>query len=192
MQSDLFGHAENEAIPGLRYQPDFLSQQEEAELLAIIRTLALQPIQYKEYRSRCRTMSYGGNYDFSTNTLQPGVALDPRFFPLRRRVAQWLGMAPEAIEDLLVTEYAPGTQLGWHRDVPQYETVVGISLGSAAILGFRRYPPGQAGNRRPFKLELAPRSIYKLEGVARWEWQHCVPPVRLARWSITLRTRRGA
>lgn len=192
MQSDLFGHEENEAIPGLRYQPDFLSRQEEEQLLALIRTLPLQPIRYKEYQSRCRSISYGGSYDFSTNTLQRGVVLDPRFFPLRQRVAQWLGVAPERIEDLLVTEYAPGAQLGWHRDVPQYETIVGISLGSAALLGFRRYPPSPAGNRRSFKLELAPRSIYKLEGVARWEWQHAIPPVKLARWSITLRTRRSS
>lgn len=190
MQADLFGHADNGAIPGLTYQPDFLSEQEERELLAIIRTLPLQAAQYKEYESRCRIISYGGLYDFSTNKVEPSAALDPRFFPLRQRVADWLGVGAQELAHLLVTEYAPGTQLGWHRDVPQYETVVGISLGSAAVMGFRRYPPNPVTNRKSVKLELAPRSVYKLEGVARWEWQHAVPPVKYPRWSITLRTRR--
>lgn len=190
MQSDLFGHDADDAIPGLVYQPDFLSEDEERELLAVTRTLPLQPAQYKEYESRCRIISYGGTYDFGTNTLLPGPELDPRFFPLRERIAGWLGMERDGIDHLLVTEYAPGTQLGWHRDVPQYETVVGISLGSAAVMGFRRYPPSPRTNRQWVKLELAPRSIYRLEGAARWEWQHSVPPVRDFRWSITLRTRR--
>ncbi|SOZ50649.1 2OG-Fe(II) oxygenase superfamily protein (fragment) [Cupriavidus taiwanensis] len=77
-----------------------------------------------------------------------------------------------------------------HRDVPHYETVAGISLGSAAILRFRPYPPTPATNRQSVKLEVAPRSIYRLQGVARWEWQHSVPPVQARRWSITLRTKR--
>ncbi|SOZ39220.1 alpha-ketoglutarate-dependent dioxygenase AlkB [Cupriavidus neocaledonicus] len=192
MQLDLFGYEEGEAIPGLSYQLNFLTEQEERELLAIIRTLPLHPAQYKEHESRCRIISYGGIYDFSTNTVEPSLELDPRFFPLRERVAAWLGAEPREIENLLVTEYAPGTQLGWHRDVPQYETIVGISLGSAAVLRFRRYPPSQPTNRQSIKLELAPRSIYKLEGVARWEWQHSVPPVKDRRWSITLRTKRHA
>ncbi|WP_338758968.1 alpha-ketoglutarate-dependent dioxygenase AlkB [Massilia sp. METH4] len=192
MQSDLFGHEDDDAIPGLVYQPDFLSVEEERELLAIIRTLPLQPAQYKEYESRCRIFSYGAGYDFGTNKVTPAPELDPRFHPLRRRVADWLGMAAAELDHLLVTEYAPGTQLGWHRDVPQYETVAGISLGSAAVMGFRRYPPDKLTNRQWVKLDLAPRSIYKLDGVARWEWQHSIPPVRDLRWSITLRTRRLA
>ncbi len=191
MQSDLFGHEEGQAIPGLSYQSDFLGEQEEQDLLAIIRTLPLHPVQYKEHESRCLIISYGGIYDFSTNTVKPSLELDPRFFPLRKRVADWLGVEPGEIEHLLVTEYAPGTQLGWHRDVPHYEAIVGISLGSAAVLGFRRYPPSPTTNRQSVKLEVTPRSIYKLEGVARWEWQHSVPPVQHRRWSITLRTRRN-
>ena len=190
MQSDLFGHEENQSIPGLRYEPDFLTQLEELQLLAIIQTLPLHPVQYKEHQSRCRIISYGGIYDFNTNTVQPSVELDPRLFAIRKRVAEWLGIGPADIEQVLVTEYAPGTQLGWHRDVPHYKTIAGISLASAATLDFRRYPPSPATNRQAVKLELAPRSIYVLDGVARWEWQHRVPPVKLARWSITMRTKR--
>ena len=190
MQTDLFGQEDIEPIPGFRYQPGFLTQHEEMDLLAVIATLSLHPVQYKEHQSRCRIISYGGIYDFSSNAVRPSPELDPRFYPIRDRVADWLGSEKGEIEHLLVTEYAPGTQLGCHRDVPHYETIVGISLGSTATLRFRPYPPMPATNRESVKLELAPRSIYRLESIARWEWQHSVPPVQAQRWSITLRTKR--
>jgi alkylated DNA repair dioxygenase AlkB len=93
---------------------------------------------------------------------------------------------------ILVAEYAPGTPLGWHRDVPDFEAIAGVSLGSEAVLRFRPYPPDAAAMRQVVQLEVAPRSIYRLERAARWAWQHCVPPVKAQRWSITFRTPRAA
>jgi len=49
----------------------------------------------------------------------------------------------------------------------------------------RRYPPGKD---KPIVLELAPRSAYQMQGVARWRWQHCIPATRELRYSITFRT----
>lgn len=190
MQFDLFADEALPSIPGLVYQTDFLTPEEEESLLGIIATLPLQPAQYKEYESKVRILSFGGLYDFSTHTVRPSPALDARLFPLRNRVAEWLKVEHEAISHLLVTEYVPGTQLGWHRDVPVYETIVGISLGNPATIRFRPWPPDSLTSRRAVSLEVVPRSIYKLDGEARWGWQHAVPPVKYPRWSITLRVNR--
>ena len=190
MQSDLFADDEVVSIPGLRYEPDFLSREDEAQLLEVIRTLPLHPAKYKEYLARRQVVSFGGSYDFDTHTLKAGKALDERLVPLRGRVAGWLGVAHERLVQVLVAEYAPGTPLGWHRDVPDFETIAGVSLGSHATLRFRPYPPDEAAKRHAVQLDVAPRSIYKLEGVARWAWQHCVPPVKSLRWSVTFRTPR--
>lgn len=190
MQSDLFADEEVVSIPGLRYQPDFLSREDEAQLLEVIRTLSLHPAKYKEYLARRQVVSFGGSYDFDTHTLKAGKALDERLVPLRDRVADWLGVAHERLVQVLVAEYAPGTPLGWHRDVPDFETIAGVSLGSDATLRFRRYPPDEAAKRHAVQLDVAPRSIYKMEGAARWAWQHCVPPVKSLRWSVTFRTPR--
>ena len=191
MQTDLFAGAENvAAIPGLRYEPAFLSEDEEAHLLAVIRSLPLDAAQYKEYLARRRVLSFGGSYDYVTNTLLPGRPLDERLIPLRERVAAWLDVTPAALQQVLVAEYSPGTPLGWHRDVPDFETIAGVSLGDEAVLRFRPYPPDVEAKRRVVQLEVAPRSIYVMSGEARWGWQHCVPPVKAPRWSITFRTRR--
>jgi alkylated DNA repair dioxygenase AlkB len=74
--------------------------------------------------------------------------------------------------------------------VPNFELVVGVSLNTAARMRFRRYPP--RAREKSIAIELAPRSIYRLQGEARWDWQHSVPPTPGLRYSITFRTLRGA
>ena len=176
---------------GLAYEADFLSRDEEAALIALIRALPLHAAIYKQYTARRRVVSFGGSYDYDTNKLLPAQPLVPELQPLRARVARWAGVDPEALRHVLVAEYAPGTPLGWHRDVPEHEDVFGVSLGSTATLRFRRYPPVAPKRADVIKLRAAPRSIYALRGPARWAWQHSVAPVDELRWSITLRTARN-
>ena len=90
-----------------------------------------------------------------------------------------------------MAEYRPGVPLGWHRDAPDFETVVGVSLGGIARMRFRRYPPVQPKKADVLSLELAPRSAYVLRAEARWGWQHSIAPTPALRYSITFRTRRG-
>lgn len=189
-QANLFDGDETEAsIKGLVYQPEFLTTDEERELIEIIRTLPLHAAQYKQYEARRRVVSFGGSFDFDTNTLQPASELDDRLRPLRGRVAQWLGLPDEDLVHALVSEYVPGTPLGWHRDVPNFEIICGVSLGGLGTMRFRPYPYEPTTASKVVQLSVEPRSIYKMEGAARWSWQHAVSPGRELRWSITFRTR---
>ena len=175
---------------GLAYEPEFLARDEEQSLIALIRSLPLAAAKYKDYTARRRVVSFGGSYDYDANKLLPAQPLIEALHPLRARVARWAGIAPEALHHVLVAEYAPGTPLGWHRDVPDHEEVFGVSLGSTAVLRFRPYPPVAPRRAGVVKLRAAPRSIYAMRGAARWAWQHSVAPVDELRWSITLRTAR--
>lgn len=192
MQDDLFtGPDLAVPIAGLHYEPEFLAADEEVRLLEVIKSLPLHAAKYKEYTARRMVVSFGGSYDFSGNKLLSGQPLDERLYPLRARVAAWIKVPPEQLSQVLVAQYDPGTPLGWHRDVPDFEAIVGVSLGNPALLRFRPYPPTPEKKRHILQLEVAPRSIYKMEGEARWEWQHSVPPVAAPRWSITFRTSRN-
>jgi alkylated DNA repair dioxygenase AlkB len=187
-QAQLF-EAPDELPSGLVYQPGFLSAAEESVLLAGIASLDLKEAKYKEFTAKRRVASFGAGYDYDANELTPAPIIAPFLLPLRSRIAEWTATPEDAFGYALVAEYRPGTQLGWHRDVPHFEMVVGVSLGTPATMRFRRYPPKP---RAPvFTLELEPRSAYVLRNEARWGWQHAIAPTRELRWSITFRTRRG-
>lgn len=190
-QPDLFGEAPVAAIEGLRYESGFLSLEEEAGLLQIVQALPLKEMRYKEYTARRRGTSFGGSYDFDTNRLKPGAALPEALHPLRDKAAAWAGIAPEELTHMLIAEYRPGTPLGWHRDVPDFEEIIGVSLNNDAVMQFRPYAPGAPASG-PAALEflIEPRSVYLLRGPARWAWQHAIAPTEALRYSITLRTRR--
>ena len=179
------------ALPeGLEIQAEFLSRAEEALLIEVVRQLPLQEAKYKEYTARRRVVSYGGKFDYDSNELLPSSELIAALQPLRDRVAVWAGVKPEDLVHALVAEYAPGTPLGWHRDVPNFESVFSVSLGGSAVLRLRPYPPDKPRKEDVVKLTVSPRSIYALRGTARWGWQHSVAPVDELRWSITFRTAR--
>jgi alkylated DNA repair dioxygenase AlkB len=189
-QADLFA-AVNPPLPeGMLYQAEFLSPQEEALWIEVASALPLREMNYRGYTARRRVASYGGKYDFSAQRLEPSGPLPEKLEPLRAKAAQWLGVAPESFTQTLVAEYREGTPLGWHRDVPDFEDVVGVSLLGEAAMRFRRYPPDAPKKQDVLKLLIQPRSIYLLRGAARWNWQHSVAPTPSLRYSITFRTAR--
>ena len=186
-QAELFQEAA-ELPSGLVYAPQFLSAEEEARALEGIATLELREARYKDYTANRRVASFGAGYDFDANELTPAPVMAEFLLPLRERVAGWAGVPAGDFGYALVAEYREGTTLGWHRDVPQFEMVAGVSLASGATMRFRRYPP-RAG-APAYTLELAPRSAYVLRGEARWGWQHSIAATPRLRYSITFRTRR--
>jgi alkylated DNA repair dioxygenase AlkB len=186
-QEELFSEAS--ALPsGLVYQPAFLTEVQEAAVLESIRALDLKEAQYKEYTAKRRVASFGAGYDFTENELLPAPTLAPFLAELRDRIAPWAGIPAEEFGYAMVAEYRPGTQLGWHRDVPHFETIVGVSLASAAKMRFRPFPPRK--NAKTLTLDLEPRSAYVLKDDVRWKWQHSIAPTAGLRYSITFRTRR--
>jgi alkylated DNA repair dioxygenase AlkB len=187
-QRALFPAAGAAFAHGYAYESDFISAAQEAALVSEIERLPLDQAQYRQYLAKRRIVSYGGRYDFSARRLDPGEPIPPFLLPLRARVAAWSGCAAESFTHILVAEYAPGTQLGWHRDVPDFEVVAGISLLNACRMRFRRYPPKV--REKSLAIEIEPRSVYRLQGEARWDWQHSVPAVPALRYSITFRTLR--
>jgi alkylated DNA repair dioxygenase AlkB len=191
-QADLFGTPAPPLPPGMRYATDFLTAEEEQHWIAFAQSLPLKEMNYKGYTARRRVLSFGGKYDYVRHRLDEGPPIPRELDPLREKVADWLGVAPDAFTQVLVAEYREGTPLGWHRDVPDFEDVVGVSLLSDCVMRFRPYPPQSPKKADILKIDVQPRSIYLLRGAARWDWQHSVAPTRALRYSITFRTRRGA
>ncbi|MEP6608458.1 MAG: alpha-ketoglutarate-dependent dioxygenase AlkB [Burkholderiaceae bacterium] len=147
--------------------------------------------QYYEYTAKRRVASFGSIYDFEARRLRGAPPVPDFLLPLRDRVADWVGLAADSFCEVLITEYRPGTPLGWHRDALNYESVAGISLGGHCRMRFRPYPPRRGRDPNTFALELAPRSAYIMRGEVRWDWQHSISSTPSHRWSVTFRTLRA-
>ena len=104
--------------------------------------------------------------------------------PIRDRAACFAQLDPILLIQALLIRYDPGAGIGWHRDRPVYEDVIGISLGEPATMRFRRRRDG--GFERA-AIPLDPRAAYHLGGPARHDWEHSIVEMDRPRWSITFR-----
>jgi alkylated DNA repair protein (DNA oxidative demethylase) len=170
---------------GLVYRPDFVSEEEEQALAEEIARLPLAPFEFQGFLGKRRVASFGWRYVFDGSGLTAAEPVPGFLLEVRARAAALMGVEAEALAHVLLTEYAPGAGIGWHRDRSVFGDVVGISLLAAARLRFRR----KAGAKwQRAVLEAEPRSAYLLTGPARTEWEHSIPELDALRYSITFRT----
>jgi alkylated DNA repair protein (DNA oxidative demethylase) len=172
---------------GLIYRPELIPAEEETELLTKLGSLRWDPIVMHGRTARRTARHYGLSYDYQTREPQPGEPIPDWLGHARERAAELAGHAPEELVEALVQQYPAGSTIGWHRDAPAFDTVVGVSLGGSSRLRFQR---GKDEHRRVWELLLEPRSGYVLSGEARGSWQHSIPPTTELRYSITFRTLR--
>jgi alkylated DNA repair dioxygenase AlkB len=191
-QIELFSTAS--AMPeGFVYQREFISTAEEEELASAIGQLPFSEIKMHGVVAKRRTIQFGRHYGFDTFKLTEAPPMPEFLLPLRDRVAEFSHRDAASLEEVLVTEYTPGAQIGWHRDAPAFDIVAGVSLLGECTMRFRPWPsPTVAGQKQPKPLAhvLAPRSVYILQGSARSAWQHHIPATKALRYSVTFRTLR--
>jgi alkylated DNA repair dioxygenase AlkB len=172
---------------GFQYQPELLTEDEEGELIDRFRDLPFKEYEFHGFLGKRRVVSFGWKYDFNTGKLQGSDPIPEFILPIREKAAAFATVEPRSLVHVLVTEYSPGTAIGWHRDRPHYEDVIGISLVSECVFRLRR-KAGSSWQRRT--AILAPRSVYVLRGPVRNEWEHSIPAVTSLRYSITFRNLR--
>jgi alkylated DNA repair dioxygenase AlkB len=175
--------------PGFLYCSEAITLDEELRLLERIADLPLKEFQFHGFEGKRRVVSFGWRYDFSEHKALPADPIPDFLLETHRTVQAASGFALPHLAQVLVTEYSSGAAIGWHKDRPFFEDVMGVSLGSAC--NFRLRKPLDNGERKRVSVRLAPRSAYLLQGAARREWEHSIPPVDSLRHSITFRNLRS-
>lgn len=173
---------------GFRYEEDVLDRSQEEELVRNFAPLEFAPFEFHGFLGKRRVVFFGWRYDFGGGGLKKGRDIPPFLLPIRHAVASLFTRDAPSFEQVLVTEYAPGAAIGWHKDRSVFGDVIGVSLASTCIFRFRR-KTGAKWDRR--SLVMQPRSAYLLHGSARTEWEHSIPAHESIRYSITFRTLRG-
>jgi alkylated DNA repair dioxygenase AlkB len=178
---DLFG----ECLPeGFRYQNDLINSVEERDLISEIECLPFRAFEFHGFTGKRRVVSFGWRYDFNGGGLTKTDDMPGFLLSIRDKAAGFANILPETLQQVLVTEYASGAAIGWHKDRSVFGDVVGISLLSLCTFRLRR-KAGTKWERR--NLTAEPRSVYLLHGPSRQEWEHSIPAVDQLRYSLTFR-----
>jgi hypothetical protein len=176
---DLFSDLRIEAAPaisGLSYVLEYITEQEEAELVA-----AIDAAPWDETWDR-RRQPYGATYGPRKGERRPvpewGLHLVERLHAD--------GVGERRFDQMLVNEYTPGQGISFHRDYEPFDrTVVSLSLLAPCVMDFRHATDG----RRATML-LEPRSLLVLSDEARYEWEHGIARRKSDRWNGVATPRR--
>lgn len=173
-------------LPGLASRPDMVDEAEERALVAAIDATDLTPFRFQGWMGRRLTSSFGFSYDFETQRAARADPIPDWLMQIRDRMAAFAGIDAGTLIQALLIRYDPGAGIGWHRDRPIYEHVVGLSLGAPADMRFRRRRPDGRFDRASVPLE--PRGAYHLSDEARHDWEHSIVEMDRTRWSVTFRS----
>jgi alkylated DNA repair dioxygenase AlkB len=175
------------AVDGLAFVEEAIDAPTEAALAREIDASPLAPFKFGQWEGKRLTAHYGSAYDYTRSRPVPAPPFPEWLASLRDAVVPLLRRDPATFDQALLIRYDPGAGIGWHRDRPHYEEVVGLSLSAPAVLRLRRRT--QSGFERR-NVELPPRSLYLLSGEVREGWEHSIAPMDCTRRSITFRSLR--
>jgi hypothetical protein len=184
-QPSLFG--ESPDLPdGMTYAEEIITPAEENRLTHYVAALPLKPFEFVGgLKGNRRVIFFGFRYDWGAHKLESAEEIPTPLLALREQAAAFAGMEPGRLQQVLVTEYAPGAGIGWHKDRPQFDQVIGVSLLAPCLFRMRRKT---ASTWERKSLTAQPRSAYLLSGAARHGWEHSIPPVKELRYSVTFRS----
>src|SRR3954470_3798134 len=125
-QTSLFESAKPNLPEGFEYREDLIGPDEERALIAEFKDLPFKEFEFHGYLGKRRVVSYGWKYDFSARILNKVDDIPDFLHSLREKAAAFARIASTDLQQALVTEYAPGAGIGWHRDKAVFGDVIGI------------------------------------------------------------------
>lgn len=175
---------------GFHYFPEFITEVEEQQLIKAIQEQELHTFLFQGFEAKRKVASFGFDYSFDRRKLSAGKPIPQSFLPVIEQVAQKIGIAASAFQEILLTEYPPGAAINWHRDAPPFNFIAGISLASDCVFKLRPHEETKRSRNSVISFPVQRRSLYIISGVSRTDWQHSTTAAVSTRYSITLRTLR--
>ena len=155
-------------IAGLKHCEDFIDAAEERALIDELSALDLTPFRFHGWLGNRKTKTFGWRYDFDDASFAPAEPMPEWLLPLRARAAALASVPAGRVRPRPARALRPGAGIGWHRDRPQFEKVVGVSLGAPATLRFRQRT--ESGFRRATVDLEAPLRLFALgRSAPLWE-----------------------
>ena len=154
-------------IPGLTYIPEYITIDEQKQLLSII--------DQQEWSTKLkrRVQHYGYRYDYRSGTLASSSYLGS--------LPDWAqNMANRLFSDrvtaklpdqVIINEYEPGQGITSHVDcIPCFgNTIIALSLESPCVMDFLH-----SQTKEKASILLLPGSLIVMQKAARYAWQHSI------------------
>ncbi len=113
VQPNLFG--EGPDLPdGMTYAEEVITPAEEKGLAHYVVALPLKPFEFVGgLKGNRKVISFGWRYDFGQHKLHQAEEIPTPLLSLRQQAATVVGIEARRLQQVLVTEYAPGAGIGW-------------------------------------------------------------------------------
>ncbi|KAG1362779.1 alkylated DNA repair protein ALKBH8 [Cocos nucifera] len=175
------------AIPGIYLLHEFITLEEEKELLAEVDAMPWKRL------SKRKVQHYGYEFLYETRNVDSKQFLGelPSFVShILKKIMSFPGLDDDRskqVDQLTVNEYPSGVGLSPHIDTHSAfdELIFSLSLAGPCIMEFRRYLQGAFGaignNPQQFSnftrkaIFLPPRSMLLMSGEGRYAWHHYIP-----------------
>lgn len=162
-------------INGLLFIPDFISPEEEAQVICHLGEPIISP--KRDQTTRNNILRYGSKTPYAMGNVSVEIPSYLQFLSDKIVSAQ-LSPMPHSVS---VNEYLSGQKIDPHIDSERAGPIISIiSLLSSAIMRFTK-------EDQVFDLELPPRSYVRMQDEVRYKWKHEILPVVDRRYSIVFR-----
>lgn len=171
LQPSLFKNSSSpntDAISGITYIPDYITEEEETSLLNKINKQSWLT------ELKRRVQHYGWRYDYKARQVDASLKIGdlPEWLQTYTDKLYSAGYFPEIPDQVIVNEYLPGQGISPHIDcVPCFtDTIASLSLGSPCVMEFTHNQTSEK-----ISVLLEPRSLVVMQGDARYLWKHAIP-----------------
>ena len=168
---------------GFEYIEKFLSFPQQLAILQELRGLHYEHEMFRGRLMKRAWEQFGYSYVAAAHKVTPAPAM-PTYLEAILQNASVNYSDDLTFSQCIVTKYKPGAGIGWHSDAAVFgEYILGVSLAAEARLQFRPKKTQKAA----FEVTVSPGSLYVMQGVARYHYDHRIVPVKTERYSLTFR-----
>lgn len=160
----------SDRIPGLVILPEFITCDEERELLAFFERD--DGAHWKNTVKARQVQHFGYEFSYETRRCDENQPLPPIPFALDTLTKNIPTSIMDTPDQITVNEYKPGQGIAAHIDTHSAFTdaIASLSLDNEIVMEFR-HPDGRLES-----VLCQPRSLLVMTGASRYEWTHAIPP----------------
>jgi len=152
---------------------NFITEKEEIEILSHV-----HHTQVASGAGRNMITRFGSKLPY--NSRIQSLTVPKHFQFLLQRLVDH-GITPILPDHITVNEYHIGQSIDWHTDSKGSGPIIMVlSMMSPAIMGLKK-------ENEVIEYNLTPRSLVVMDGDHRWDWKHCIYPVKEKRFSMVFR-----